>query len=332
MTFASLYNDLKEKKYRPVYFLMGEEAYFIDRLSDYLENNVLSAEEKMFDQQVLYGKDTDMENIIALARRFPMVAAFQVIIVKEAQMIRKLEPLETYLSRPMPTTILVFCYKYKKIDKRTRLAGLLNEKAVLFESNRLRDDKVPDWIISYLRERGNLIDAKAASLLVDFLGNDLGRIVNELEKLLQLLPGESKSINCELIEKYIGISREYNNFELTRALVANDALKANRIIRYFGKNPAKNPLTLTLTTLFYFFTKVLLYHEAADRSRENLCRELGINAFFLTEYQRASQRFSAARARQVITYLRECDIRSKGVGNVAPDEELLKELIYKILH
>jgi len=260
-----------------------------------------------------------------------MMAPCQVIIIREAQQLKNLDGLESYLTAPMASTRLVFAYKYKKLDKRTKLARMLVDKSVLFESDKLREDKVPAWIIGYLKEKGYTADQKSASLLVDFLGNDLGKIANELEKLLLLIPAGSKLISADLIEKNIGISKDYNNFELTRALAWGDIGQSNRIIRYFNNNPRNNPIILTLSALFYCFLKVLIYHGIRDKSKENIARELGINPYFTGEYQQAAKTFPLTKTLQIISWLREYDLKSKG-GSSSSEGDLLKELIFKILH
>jgi DNA polymerase III subunit delta len=331
MTFEAIMSDLKAGKYKPVYFLMGEEPFFIDLITDHLAEHVLTAEERSFNQLVLYGRDTDMKTIVSSARRYPMMASRQVIIVREAQQLKNLEGLESYMGALMPSTVLVFAYKYKKLDKRTKLAKLLAEKSVLLESDKLREDKVPAWIMNYLKERDYRADQKTASLLVDFLGNDLGKIGNELDKLMLVMPPGSKEITAELIEKNIGISKDYNTFELTRALATGDLVKSGRIVRYFAANPKNNPFILTIASLFYYFTKVLLYHGLADKSRENVARELGINPFFAGEYVQAANQFPLAKTRMIISWLREYDLKSKG-GSMASEGDLLRELIFKITH
>lgn len=310
---------------------MGEEPYFIDVITDYVIAHVIGESDKAFNQLVLYGRDTDMGNIVSAARRFPMMASRQLIVVKEAQQLRNLDGLESYLNAPLESTTLVFAYKYKKIDKRTRLAKILAEKCVLYESDKLREDKVPAWISAHISTSGYQIEQKAASLLVDFLGNDLGKISNELEKLMLVLPTGSKQITAGLIEKNIGISKDFNNFELNRALVVRDIVKANRIVRYFANNPRNNPFLLTIASLFYYFTKVLLVHGITDKSKENIAKELGINPYFVAEYQQAARSFPLLKTRQIISGLREYDLKSKG-ASAASEGDLLKELIYKILH
>ncbi len=331
MNFENIMADLRAGKYRPVYFLTGEEPFFIDSITDYLAGQVLSEPEKAFNQLILYGRDTDIGNIITCARKFPMMASQQVIIIREAQNLKSLDGLEHYLAAPMNSTILAFAYKYKKIDKRTKLARLLAEKSVLFESDKIREDKIPAWIINHLSAQSYQIEQKAAALLVDFLGNDLGRIINELGKLILVLPSGSKQITAGLIEKNIGISKDFNNFELNRALVSRDIVKANRIISYFSSNPRNNPIVVTISSLFFYFSKILLYHGLVDKSRENIARELGVNPYFVAEYQQAARSFSLVKTRQVIAFLRQYDLMTKG-ASAASDGELLKELIYKILH
>jgi len=331
MTFDSIIAELKSGKFRPVYFLMGDEPFFIDCITDYMAKHVISESERAFNQLLLYGRDTDITDILASARRFPMMAPFQLIIVKEAQQLRILDGLESYLSAPMNSTLLAFAYKYKKIDKRTKLARMLSEKDALFEFEKIREDKVPAWICARVAAGGYQIEAKAATLLVDFLGNDLGKIDNELNKLILVLPPESKQITSVLIEKNIGISKDFNNFELNRALVTRDIVKANRIIRYFSNNPRNNPFVLTISSLFFYFTKLLLYHGLTDKTRENVARILGINPYFVPEYQQAAKIYSLTKTRQIIAWLREYDMKAKG-ASMSSEGELLKELIYKILH
>ncbi|HLO57840.1 MAG TPA: DNA polymerase III subunit delta [Bacteroidales bacterium] len=331
MTFEAIMTELKAGQYKPVYFLMGEEPWFIDAITDYIVQNALSEADRAFNQLILYGRDTDMGTIINSARRYPMMATRQLIVVKEAQQMKNMEGLESYLSAPMPTTILLFAYKYKKLDKRTKTAKILNDKFVLFEAEKIREDKVAAWILGHLKSRGYQIEGKAATLLVDFLGNDLSKIVNELDKLMIVLPEGSRQITSDIIEKNIGISKDYNNFELNRALVANNVLKANRIIRYFSDNPKNNPFILTLASLFYYFTKVLLYHGLTDKSSAAVARELGINPYFVTEYQQAARLFPLSKTKQIISWLREYDLKAKG-ASPASEGDLLKELIYKILH
>ena len=333
MTYEEILGNLKKKNYSPVYFLMGEEPYFIDLITNYIEKNVLSEEEKTFNQVVHYGNDTNVPGIINAARRFPMMSDRQVVIIKEAQSLAKIEDLIHYIDNPLASTLLVINYKYKKLDKRKKLFKALEQKGVILDSRRLYDDKIPSWISSYLLARAIKIEPKAAMILTEFLGNDLGKIVNELEKLILILGEGQDIITPGLIEKNIGISKDYNNFELNNALAQRNILKANRIIKYFENNPKANPFTLTITTIYMFFSKVLNYHFLKDRSRKNVASILKIDPYFIREYERAAQNYSPSKTVQIISLLREFDLKSKGFGNVSSSHgDLLKELVYKIMH
>ncbi len=332
MKYEQILAELKNRHYGQVYFLMGEEPYFIDVLTETIAENVLNESERTFNQLVIYGKDTDVNTIITAARRFPMMAQYQVVIVREAQQIKKIEELQHYVSQPLASTILVINYKYKKIDKRSRFYKLLVDKAVVFESDKLYEDKVPAWITGWLQQKGIQIEPKASVMLVDYLGNDIGKIVNELDKLLLILPRGSKHITALLVEQNIGISKEYNTFELNKAIVAREILKANRIVSFFSKNPKNNPMVLSLSSLFYFFSKLLLFHSLKDKSRENVTKSLGISPFFLPEYQLAAKNYAVSKVINVISLLREYDLKSKGSGSLASEGDLLKELVYKIMH
>ncbi len=333
MTYEQILEELKTKKYRPIYFLMGEEPYFIDQVSNYIEKNVLTDSEKSFNQTVVYGNDIDIGNLSNTARRYPMMAEHQVVIVKEAQNLKNIDDLIYYAEHPLTSTILVVNYKYKKLDKRKKLHAALVKNGIVFESNKLYESQVPDWITSYLKSRGFSIQPAAAMMLTEYLGSDLGKIVNELEKLIIAMPAGDKSVTSVHIEKNIGISKDYNTFELHNALVAKDVLKANRIVNHFDRNPKNNPLLLTLSSLYYFFSKILHYHGLKDRSRQNAAAALKINPYFVPEYQKAAQIYSQQQVMQVISYLREYDLKSKGIGNLsATDGDLLKELVYRIIH
>lgn len=333
MNFDQIITDLKNKIYNPVYFLSGEEPYYIDKISDFIEKNVLPESEKTFNQLVHYGKDTDITNLINTARRFPMMSNQQVVMLKEAQNIKEIEKLVHYVENPLKSTLLVIAYKYKKLDKRTKLYKALQKNAVFFESSKLYDDKIPAWIHDYLRKRNYELEPGVGQSLTDFLGNDLSKIVNELEKLIIVLPEGSRKITAVLVEKNIGISKDFNNFELQRALTRKNSLKANRIILYFCNNPGNNPLTLTLVSLYIFFSKVLLYHFTKDKTRTHVASILKVNPFFVQEYQLGARSYSPRKLTNIISLLRDYDLRSKGVGNATmSDCELLRELIYKILH
>ncbi len=333
MNFDEILNDLKNKIYKPVYFLMGDETYFIDQLTDYIANNVLTEMEKAFNQIILYGQNVDSASVIVTSRRFPMMAKYQVVIVKEAQNMKEIENLVQYCENPHKSTILVINYKYKTLEKRKKLYTALQKNAVIFNSEKLYDDKVPNWISKYLSQNGYSITPEAAALLTDFVGNDLGKIVNELTKLIITLTNNDKNITSDKIEKYTGISKEFNNFELQKALIARDVIKANRIINYFAKNPIDNPIVITISTLFSFFSKIFTYHFLKDKSKGNVASALKIHPYFVAEYELAARRYNPAKLVYIISALRECDTRSKGIGNVSvSDNDLLKELIFKIIH
>lgn len=333
MTYLDILKDLKNKNYSPVYFLMGEEPYFIDLITNYIEQNALSEEEKTFNQMVLYGKDTDVPGIIEAARRFPMMSSHQVVIVREAQGLAKIEDLIYYVDNPLSSTILVVNYKYKKLDKRKKLFKAIEQKGVILDSRRLYDDKIPAWINSYLGVHKKKIEPKAAMILTEFLGNDLGKIANELDKLVLILEQGDDLINPKHIEENIGISKDYNNFELNNALAQRNVLKANRIVRYFESNPRSNPITLSITSMYFFFSKLLNYHFLKDRSRRNVASVLRIDPYFVQDYERASKNYNPSRTVRAISLLREFDLKSKGFGNVSvPHGDLLKELVYKIIH
>lgn len=341
--FTQILSDLKKKVYHPVYFLMGEETYFIDAISDYIENNVLDEMEKEFNQSVLYGRDVDLATVLSAAKRFPMMSNYQVVIVKEAQNIREFAakekadkdekpPFLAYLENPQKSTILVICYKYKSIDKRTALAKSIAKHAVLFEAKKLYENQVPDWILGYLKGKSYSMSPRAAALLTEYLGNDLSKIANELDKLMINLPAKSE-ITEQHIQDNIGISKDYNIFELQTALGKKDILKANRIINYFASNPKDNPLVVTLVSLHSFFSKLLMYHFTPDKSKGGIASALGVNPFFVGDYERAARNYPVQKLRYIVGELRDYDLKSKGIENASvPDGELLKELVFKILH
>jgi DNA polymerase III subunit delta len=325
--------DLKKKIYKPVYLLMGEEAYFIDQVSDYIAAHVLTADEKTFNQTIFYGPDSDVGSIINAARRYPMMANYQVVMVREAQELKKFEELYHYVERPLKSTILVLCYKYKSVDKRKKIVDLVKKNGLLFESKILYDNQVPDWVNAYLKQRGRSIDPNAVRMLGEFLGNDLGKIANELEKLFIILPDVNHRISPDDIERNIGFSKEYNNFELQKALAQKDILKSNRIINFFGHNPGDNPLTVTISSLHRYFANILQYHFLEDKSKNNVAAALRISPFFVGEYETAARKYPINKLINIMSYLREYDLKSKGMGNPSATEaDLLKELVYKILH
>lgn len=324
--------DIKNGNVNPVYFLMGEEPYYIDKLSDYIESTVLAEEEKGFNQMVLYGRDVSIDDVIANAKRYPMMAERQVIIVKEAQdLARTIEDLTPYVKNPQQSTVLVLCYKYKKLDGRKSLLKELKKNSIVFESKKLYDNQVGDWIRRVLAGKKYTISFKAVQMLVEFLGTDLGKINNELEKLQLIIPAGTE-ITPDLIEKNIGISKDFNNFELRKAISERNVLKANMIINYFAQNPKKNPFPLTMFSLFSFFSNLLIYHGLSDKSPKSVSMALGISQFFTKEYQTAATNYPMKKVSQVVSTLREFDMKSKGVGaENMPQADLLKEMLAKIL-
>ena len=344
MTFEAIIKDLKNKIYHPVYFLQGDETYYIDLISDYIEKSVLDDGEKEFNQTILYGKDVDVSAILSYAKRFPMMSNYQVLIIKEAQDIRNLvkktdkDGKETrddflqYVENPLKSTLLVLCYKYSTIDKRTKLAKTIDKKGVLFESKKLYDNQIPDWVNAYCTKHKYKISPKAVQMIADFLGTDLSKVSNELDKLM-LNISAIEAINEKRIEQYIGISKDYNIFELTTALAKKDVLKANRIVNYFGANPKVSPFVLTLGMLYNYFIKILKYHGLADKSRNNAASEIGVSPFFMQEYELAAKNYPMNKLVRIFSALREYDLKSKGMETTGIEEgELLKELIFKILH
>jgi DNA polymerase-3 subunit delta len=332
-TYEEIISDLKKRIFKPVYFFAGEEPYYIDLLTDFIEEKILPETEKSFNQVVLYGEDTTVPAIIDTARKFPMMSSHQVIIVKEAQSLKKIEDLIHYLEKPLLSTILVINYKYRDIDKRTKFFKALEKHAVYFESQRLRDYQVPAWIERYLMAQGIKTDPNASAMLTEYLGTDLHKIANELKKLIITLPAGKPVITITLIEKNIGISKDYNNFELQKAVGERNILKANMIVHHFAENPKDNPITLSIASLFSYFSKLLTYHYLPDKSKNNVAASLKINPYFVREYEVAASKYNVSKTVQIISLLRTYDMKSKGFGDLSSEPgDLLKELVFKILH
>ncbi|MEM9000341.1 MAG: DNA polymerase III subunit delta [Bacteroidota bacterium] len=322
---------ITNKKLRPIYFLMGDEPYYIDKIAQYISDNVLSDQEKGFNHMVLYGKDTGIDDIVANAKRFPMMADHQVVIVREAQhLARTIDHLTAYAENPQMSTILVLCYKYKKLDKRKKLYKAIQKNGLLFESKKLYENQVVEWIRKVLNGKGYKIGPKACFLLVEFLGNDLGKINNELEKLLLVIPKETP-ITADLVAQHIGISKDYNNFELKKSIGERDFSKATRIVNYFSQNPKDNPFVVTITLLNTFFTQLLQYHGLHDRSPKSVASVLGINPYFVSEFQVAAKNYPMKQVSAIISGLRELDLKGKGVGATNMSQgDLLKEMLAEI--
>ena len=339
--------NIRKKEYSPVYFLQGEEPYYIDLIARYIEENVLNESEKSFNQMVLYGKDADVSAVLTQAKRYPMMAERQVVIVKEAQDITDFNTqtgqqlLEAYVKNPMPSTLLVLCYKYKKIDSRKALGKVLDKFAVWVESNKLYDNQLPGWIAAYVKQRGFRADDKAIHMLADAIGNNLERLTNEIEKVLinfnksgiSITEQKEVVIDAEMVQKYVGISKEYNAFELQKAVATKDVVKGLQIIQYFEANPKANPIIPIIALLFSFYSKLLLVHQSTDKTERGLATLLKINPFFAKEYRVAAVNYPLAQVIRNIHFLRVADQHAKGVDNTGgTDGQILKELVYKLMH
>lgn len=334
ITCDDILRELHAKQYRPIYYLMGEESYYIDVISDYIMNNVLTDTEKEFNLTVVYGADVDIATVINAAKRYPMMSEHQVVIVKEAQTIKNMDELSFYLQKPLRSTILVMCHKHGVLDRRKKLAAEIEKAGILFESKKLKEAQLPGFITAYMKRKGVDVEPKATSMLADFVGTDLSRLTGELEKLVITLPKGQTRITPEQIERNIGISKDYNNFELRSALIERNVLKANQIINYFEKNPKTNPLQMTLSLLFGFYSNLMLAYYAPEKSEQGIASFLGLKSpWQAREYQTAMKRYSGVKTMQIIGEIRYTDARSKGVGNSSlTDYDLLRELIFKILH
>ncbi|MBQ8601823.1 MAG: DNA polymerase III subunit delta [Bacteroides sp.] len=333
-TYEAIARDLKNRIYKPVYYLMGEESYYIDKISEYIAQTVLTDEEKEFNLTVVYGSDTDVATIINAAKRYPMMAERQVVIVKEAQQLKNIEELVYYVQKPLQSTILVLCHKNGTIDRRKKLAAEVEKVGVLFESKKLKEAQLPGFITTYLKRKSVDIEPKASEMMAEFVGADLNRMAGELDKLVITLPQGVTRVSPEQIELNIGVSKDYNNYELRSALVAKDVLKANKIIKYFEENPKTNPIQMTLSVLFGFFSNLMLAYYAPEKTEQGIAAQLGLRSpWQAREYIMAMRQYSGVKVMQIIGEIRYCDARSKGVGNSSlSDGDLLRELIYVILH
>lgn len=346
MDYKTIFQQLKKKQFLPLYFLHGEESYFIDSIVDYIEKNALDESERSFNQTVLYGKDVDFKAVLDNARRYPVMTNFQVVIVKEAQDMKTLDQLESYFKNPLETTILVLAHKHKSIDKRKKYSKVLAEtekagKACVFESERLYDNQVPGWIEGYLRDHKIGIEADAVQMLADYLGSDLGKISNELDKLLINLP-EGQTISKDLIQKNIGISKDFNVFELQSAIARRDVQRVFLIVDYFIANPKNNPLPMVISALYNYFSKVYACKFLPNLNDDlTVAQALGINRFFAKDYRQAANNFTRPQAENILHLLKEYDLRSKGVFVETPDDqfnshtphsELMREMVYRMLN
>ena len=326
--------ELRAKQYRPIYYLMGEESYYIDLIADYITDNVLSETEKEFNLTGVYGADVDIATVINAAKRYPMMSEYQVVIVKEAQAIRNMEELSFYLQKPLNSTILVICHKHGTLDKRKKLAAEVEKVGILFESKKIKDSQLPAFINSYMKRKGIDMEPKASAMLADFVGTDLSRLTGELEKLIITLPAGQKRVTPEQIEKNIGISKDYNNFELRSALVEKDILKANKIIKYFEENPKTNPIQMTLSLLFNFYSNLMLSYYSPEKTEQGIASWLGLKSpWAARDYLTAMRRYNGVKTMQIIGEIRYADAKSKGINNASmSDGDILRELVFKILH
>lgn len=333
-TYSDIIKDLQRKKYYPIYCLMGEEDFYIDKISNFIIDNVLSDTEKDFNMTVAYGSDIDdISKVINMAKRYPMMAEHQVVVVKEAQNIDNIEDLHFYLQNPQLSTLLVICYKHGVLDRRKKLAGTIEKTGVLFESKRVRENQLSVFISSYLSEKGYTIEPGAAEMLGNFVGVDLSRLSSELDKLTITLKSGQKTITADDIERNVGISKEYNNYELLHAIQNKDVLKANKIIQYFTKNPKMNPVQMTFATLFNFFANLMMAYYAPDKTPNGLASFLGLREWQVRDYMTAMHRYKGLKTMEIISDIRRADAASKGVDSVSQSSgDILRELIFKILH
>ncbi|HEX8270310.1 MAG TPA: DNA polymerase III subunit delta [Flavobacterium sp.] len=327
---AKIVSDIKSGVIKPLYFLMGEEPYYIDKIADYIEANILSDEEKGFNQTVLYGRDVSLEDIVSTARRYPMMAERQVVIIREAQDLAKtIDKLEAYAENPMPSTVLVLCYKYKTLDRRKKVIKHVEKNGLLFESKKLKDYQISSWMERVLKGRGYAIEPKASILLTEFLGTDLGKISNELDKLQLILP-KGSTITPKIIEENIGFSKDFNVFELRKAIGSRNQFKAYQIAKYFADNPKDNPMVMTTSLVFAFFSQLLQYHGLKDRSPKNAASVLKVSPYFLKDYDAALKNYPMKKVSAIVESLRDIDVKSKGVGANLTHNDLLREMLVKI--
>lgn len=334
VTHESIVRDVRAGNIKPVYFLMGEESYYIDRLSDFIVSSLLKPEERDFNLMTFFGADTSVETVINTAKGFPMGARRLVVVVREAQNMPGLEHLEFYLRQPQPSTVLVVCYKNGTIDRRKKMAVLIEKTGVLYESKKLYDSQLPAFINDYLKRKKRRIEPEAAALMAEHVGADLNRMAGELDKLCLACAGEEKAIDMALVEQNIGISKEFSIFELQDALAQKDVFRVNRIANYFDKNPKQNPIQKTLPALFRFFSNLMLAYYAPQRTERGIADWLGMADWQVRRsIMPAMKRYSGVKVMRIISEIRRADGRSKGVGNVSVSNgDIMKELLFFIMH
>ncbi|MGY3055547.1 DNA polymerase-3 subunit delta [Pedobacter sp. UYEF25] len=338
MAAGDIIRDIKNRNIKPVYLLHGEEAYYIDLVSDFIEDNLLSEAEKGFNQSIFYGKDTDMATVIGAAKRYPMMSDYQVILVKEAQDMKwakdegkDAEIALNYFEKPLPSTVLILAFKYSNFDKRKKIYKAIVKSGLVFQSDAVKDYKLAPWIDDFVKSKGYAIDQQAAALLAEYLGSDLSKMAKEIEKLM-LNVSHGQIINSDLVQRNIGISKDYNVFELQKALAVRNVFKCNQIINYFADNPKANPLPLIFGNLYSYFSKILKYHYLSNKG--NAASELGIPPFFIRDYEVAAKNYPTQKVFDIIGYLRAYDLKSKGLDSTGNTEQgdLLKEMIFKMVH
>lgn len=338
--YNAIIKDISQGKYAPVYFLHGDEPFFIDNITQHIEQNVLDETQKSFNQYVFYGKESDLTQIISTARKYPMMGERQVVIVKEAQELKgwnnetDQEVLIQYIKNPLPSTILLFAHKYKALDKRKKASKIILQEAVAFDSKRLYDNQIPGWITSYAQARGAKINSRALHLLSENIGNNLQRLSNEIEKLLLNVP-QNQEIDEKAVHKHVGISKEYNVFELQKAISLGQFAKAIKIVKFFASNPNNYPLVLTIGSLYSYYSRLLTIHSQRAYTPDAAAKVLGISPRFSGEYITAIQKYNLPKVLDAIEFIHQVDLYSKGINfNNSKDkeEDLLKELIFKIMH
>ena len=335
-TYEAVLNDLKARNFAPIYILMGDEAFFIDKLSDFIADNVLPPGERDFNQAVLFGSDVTSAQVVDMARQYPvMPAQHNVIIVKEAQNLKSWDAVEKYLDRPVKTTVLVFCYKNGTIDRRKKIVAKAEAVGVVFESKKKKDYELPPFIKGYLKQRETAIDDKSAAMIAEHIGADLNRLVSELDKVLLSLPADNRVVTPEIVERQIGVSKDFNVFELRNAIVNKNVFKANQIVNYFDKNPKAASLYSFLPMLFAYFQNLMIaYYAPAKNDERALAAFLEMKSVWaVKDYMVGMRNFTASKTLQIIFKMREIDAKSKGLDNPnTPQNELVKELIFFILH
>jgi DNA polymerase III subunit delta len=331
MTLEKILSDLKKKQYKPIYWLEGEEDFFIDQVIHYAENSILSESEASFNLTILYGRDSSWPDLINACRKYPMFSDMQVVILKEAQTMKDIEKLESYVEKPLTSTLLFIAYKGKKLDGRTRLSKLLKDKAVLLSSKKLYDNELPDWTAELVKSKGYSITNKALFLLIDHIGNDLSRLNNEVNKLALNLQGR-KNITDDDVETYVGISKEFNVFELQQAIANKDLYKAVRIIQYFESNPKAAPIQLIFPSLYNFFSKVQMIYSIPSRDEKSVGAAIGVKGYFVRDYLQTAMKFSNEEIEKVLLLLHQYNLRGIGVNDTGTsDAMLLKEMTAKMI-